>query len=580
MPTLAQKAPQTKSAASATPHRAHPERIPALSAAHRLQRTIGNQALLRMLQAHARNTKEDAAVKAPTLDQHPSKKPSAPVLQQPATLDGRLSEFVAALKKDPAYGNKVQINSTIRDPRRDADAVLNNQRNDPQYYKEFSRNWQTAIVNAVGDRDLKITAYYQAAVDDLTAWILQDPERSAHGVGKAVDFDLAGGDAGFKSFVKTEAERRGLLFKDESKHNHYHVQIRRNGALTAGSTPKKDPTTKEIEAGPSKPKAAAGSKKAAASRPSAEVEQLHKTVAKNLLTRYATFIPFTSTYVGLDKSALAIVLTNIAKSNGGIVLSVLESLDRGDTSEVAAMMVRGKTVKELAALDPSVLTRLRDILGREKFAPTPDLFSMFLTKLSAFEKMLQGNATQSWGMIIYGEGDGKDNAATKASKDARTWSSFDYGEFAKLMELVFLAIPEHSDYRKTLQSFQEEHHLTAENLAKFVKESLEKIEKIKGEMGIKEATKRSAFAASKAAPIKAPNISFKKAAQQGTSKYLPHATTTRQKVELGQWVTSDASGNTFSMIKYSDGTKRFIMGSIFGIKDIEDPGLTEWTRVK
>jgi hypothetical protein len=65
MPTLAQKAPQTKSAASATPHRAHPERIPALSAAHRLQRTIGNQALLRMLQAHARNTKEDAAVKAP-----------------------------------------------------------------------------------------------------------------------------------------------------------------------------------------------------------------------------------------------------------------------------------------------------------------------------------------------------------------------------------------------------------------------------------------------------------------------------------------------------------------------------------
>jgi hypothetical protein len=533
------------------------------------------------------------------------KETSASGSQQPAALDASLSEFIAALKKDAAYGAKVKINSTIRSPRKDAAAVLSNQRNDPEYYKIFSRNWEIAILNAVKDRDLKVTSDYEAAVDNLAAWISQDPERSPHGVGKAVDLDLAGGDAGFKSFVKIEAEKRGLFFKDETKHNHYHVQLKKDAAATTGKPAKQSPAEakEKIVAVPAKPKSVTGSKKDDVPKPNPKVEQLYKAAANNLLARYATFVPFTSTYINLDENGLAAALAGMAKTNGGVVLKAFESLDAKDVVEVAAAMVRGKSVKELSAFDPNVLKHLKNILGRGPVAPAPSLFSKFLTQLAAFEKMLQGSATQSWGMVIYGEGDGRDAAATKASKDAKLWSSFDYAEFAKLMDLILAAIPENADYRKILKSFREDHHPTVENVTKFLKESLEKLEQeglvdLKGDTGTKTTTKETGSAAPKVVPSKAapgnaaPNITapgkttpskttgvpVEKSKQKETSKDSHQITP--QKVELSRWVASDASGNVFTMIKYSDGTKRFVMGSIFGIRDIENPGITEWKKAK
>src|SRR5215210_6581844 len=59
MRTLAQKRPQTMSAKSAAPHRAHVEQSRAASPIQQLQRRIGNQALQRMLQGVS-NAKENA----------------------------------------------------------------------------------------------------------------------------------------------------------------------------------------------------------------------------------------------------------------------------------------------------------------------------------------------------------------------------------------------------------------------------------------------------------------------------------------------------------------------------------------
>lgn len=60
MRTLAHKTPQTASAKSAAPHRAHVEQRRAASTIQQLQRRIGKQALQRMLQGVS-NAKENAA---------------------------------------------------------------------------------------------------------------------------------------------------------------------------------------------------------------------------------------------------------------------------------------------------------------------------------------------------------------------------------------------------------------------------------------------------------------------------------------------------------------------------------------
>src|ERR1043166_887202 len=76
MGTLAQKAPEKVQTKSAPAPRAHAEQIREMSPLQRLQRTMGNQGLQRALQAHMRDTKENAAVK-------PLMRGDAPVGLQP-----------------------------------------------------------------------------------------------------------------------------------------------------------------------------------------------------------------------------------------------------------------------------------------------------------------------------------------------------------------------------------------------------------------------------------------------------------------------------------------------------------------
>ncbi len=164
------------------------------------------------------------APKAPAPAAEKPKAASAPA--EKASLNEKLSDFIATLKKDPTYGAKVVVTSTLRGPEGDARAVLKNQKANENYYKIFAANWQAAILAAVKNRNLQVDADFEAAVSDLLAWNLKNVQNAGpHVTGRAIDIGLAGGDEGFKSFVKKEAEKQGLLFIDENKEGHYHVQM-------------------------------------------------------------------------------------------------------------------------------------------------------------------------------------------------------------------------------------------------------------------------------------------------------------------------------------------------------------------
>jgi uncharacterized protein DUF4157/peptidase C39-like protein len=99
---------------------------------------------------------------------------------------------------------------------------------------------------------------------------------------------------------------------------------------------------------------------------SPEAEQGRKTLADNLLAKYATYIPYTSWYISLDESGLAGALAILANSNGDVVLKVFDALYADDVLDVAIDMVEGKSVKELMTFDSKVLARLRRALSNAK----------------------------------------------------------------------------------------------------------------------------------------------------------------------------------------------------------------------
>jgi len=141
----------------------------------------------------------------------------------PAGLDRRLVDFMEDLKADPLHGPRVEIKSTIRDANQDARAVLNNMRKDRNYSDIFAETWREAINDSCKDRDLGKQADYQEAVNDLRAWI-EAHGLGPHGRGTAVDLGL--GNDEFKKWLITKCANANVYFKDETKFNHYHLQIR------------------------------------------------------------------------------------------------------------------------------------------------------------------------------------------------------------------------------------------------------------------------------------------------------------------------------------------------------------------
>jgi hypothetical protein len=198
-------------------------------------------------------------------------------------------------------------------------------------------------------------------------------------------------------------------------------------------------------------------------------------------------------------------------------------------------------------------TKKNPFLGSGASGVSEDLFSWFVGKLNALDKALEGSAKQSWGVVIYGGGTGKDSPATQLSKDGTTWGSFDYAKFMAIMDLVLAAIPEGTDYHDTLKNMRDAlKSKQPEKAATFIQESVVKIEEIQGISN----THRSL-----------------------TPRSTTPAKVTVSKVEVGQWVWMDPSGNEYVKIKYSDGSTRFVFGSIYGVYDIPDPGAVDWQRV-
>lgn len=140
------------------------------------------------------------------------------------TLDSRLQKFINDLRKDNEHGSQVEVTSTIRSPEQDARAVLNNQRDDQNYYKSFVAKWQDAIKKAVKNRNLANTVDFDAAVHDLTQSI-ESGLYSPHNSGRAVDFALR--DASFQAWLQSKCDEQGFQLHVETPQHHYHVQFSR-----------------------------------------------------------------------------------------------------------------------------------------------------------------------------------------------------------------------------------------------------------------------------------------------------------------------------------------------------------------
>jgi hypothetical protein len=209
-----------------------------------------------------------------------------------------------------------------------------------------------------------------------------------------------------------------------------------------------------------------------------------------------------------------------------------------------------------------------------------DLLSWFAGKLSALDKALKGNARQSWGMMIWGEGSGEDSTATKASAGAKLWySAFDFAQFMEIMGLILDVIPEGTSYRASVKSLRDE--LNAKNpekVAAFVKKSVEELEEILDAAEENIASTASPFSPFKASPATSPVSPFFPALKRAPTRQPP-AIKKAAKFQTGQWVAHGGSGNIYVKIKYSDGSIRYVLGSRSGQQDIANPGPMLWRPV-
>lgn len=80
---------------------------------------------------------------------------------------------------------------------------------------------------------------------------------------------------------------------------------------------------------------------------------------------------------------------------------------------------------------------------------------LFLQKLAALDKALQGNATAERGLTVFGNSSGKDSPATPLSRTGSDrWGSFDYAEFMDLMNPILDALDFASDFYGFLEKLK------------------------------------------------------------------------------------------------------------------------------
>jgi hypothetical protein len=183
--------------------------------------------------------------------------------------------------------------------------------------------------------------------------------------------------------------------------------------------------------------------------------------------------------------------------------------------------------------------------GTSQKGVSDDLLSWFVGKLSALDKALKGSAKQSWGMIIWGEGTGKDSTAAQLSKGGTILGFFDYAKFMKIMDLILDVIPEGTSYHETLKNMHDACNAKdPEAFAEAIKEGVATVEEI-------------------------PKLS--KAPRPPTPVAFPKVGVKRE------WIADDPSGGFYIKVEYADGSIRFALWGDDGrIYEVQDPGPRDW----
>jgi hypothetical protein len=269
-----------------------------------------------------------------------------------------------------------------------------------------------------------------------------------------------------------------------------------------------------------------------------------------------------------------------------------KALKELDTNPARGTMNRAKILAERKSLEPK---------PHSASESPASLFDDLLRALDHIDKMLLGDATQSFGLFLTGAGgDSKSSTATKPSKDViyLNDSGWDLTVLLEVADMLSVALASRSEMFMTWKKFKEG---PVEALFEFtmkVKEAREKLGKETGATSdsserlrdtatqlLEELrTIRTDVAQTADTTTLKPIVTPKTVQSPAASKPVPVGATpvkpAQGKVETGQWVDYDASGNMYIMIKYSDGSKRFVFASIFGSKDISNPGPMKWRRVR
>ncbi|HEX6369491.1 MAG TPA: DUF4157 domain-containing protein [Longimicrobium sp.] len=265
--------------------------------------------------------------------------------------------------------------------------------------------------------------------------------------------------------------------------------------------------------------------------------------------------------------------------------------------------------------------------GKKPDPPKDPLVAAFETLvhgLERAERFLMGDATQSWGMSFWGEGTSSaGSTAAKPSKDVvyLNSSSFELQDVLDMMDVLILSASSKSEMFATPGDLKEkplevlyDWMQKVEAIKKALDEEAKRQSTAKGgtpsrtaplQQKVKSAREQAMGQAVKVGvdgvgfiPVHNPALNGSAPAVTGAPSGLgtspgkpgskaagtatqPTGTQPKPgKVVVAEWIAHDNAGNSFSRIKYSDGSYRYVLGSIFGIRDIEDPGITEWKKVK
>jgi len=92
--------------------------------------------------------------------------------------------------------------------------------------------------------------------------------------------------------------------------------------------------------------------------------------------------------------------------------------------------------------------------GRSK-PPPKSRWERFKADLRWLDNYIKGNATQSFGVHIWGMGSGQGSTATRATPDANVIGTFDFKEFMETMDVLMTVLPQGSNHHNALNQIRQ-----------------------------------------------------------------------------------------------------------------------------